>query len=129
LRYEALVADAERECRKLCDFLELAYEPAMLRFHEGRTRSKPGLSAKKAWQPVTAGLRDWRRQMAPGDLRRFEAAAGQLLDELGYERAAGSISEDELGRAERLRQVFADTARSRRWAVPAAWEQPAEVWR
>src|SRR5688572_8645643 len=68
LRYEALVADPERECRKLCDFLELAYEPAMLRFHEGRTRSKPGLSAKKAWQPVTAGLRNWRQQMAPGDL-------------------------------------------------------------
>ena len=29
----------------------------------------------------------------------------------------------------RLRQVFADTARSRHWPGPGVWQQPAEVWR
>jgi sulfotransferase family protein len=125
LRYEVLVADPERECRRLCDFLALAYDPAMLRFHEGRTRSKPGLSAKKAWRPITAGLRNWREQMAPGDVARFETAAGELLDELGYTRGAAAGSGEELARAERLRDAFADDARSRRMAVPEAWESLA----
>jgi hypothetical protein len=120
-RYEALIADPELECRKLCDFLALAYDPAMLRFHEGRTKAKPGLSAKKAWQPVTGGLRNWREQMTPGDVRRFEAAAGPLLDELGYQRADGSASDEELERAMRLREAFSDHARSHRGTVPRAW--------
>ena len=122
-RYEGLVADPELECRELCDFLGLAYDPAMLRFHEGRTRSQPGLSAKRAWQPVTPGLRRWKEQMAPADVVRFEAAAGDLLEELGYVRAAPSASAEELAGAARFRDAFADHARSRRLAVPAAWER------
>jgi hypothetical protein len=125
LRYEALVADPGHECRKLCEFLALAYDPAMLRFHEGRRRSKPGLSAKKSWQPVTAGLRSWREQMAPGDLARFETAVGELLDELGYARGAAAGSREELARATRLREAFAADARSRGLGVPEAWESRA----
>jgi hypothetical protein len=120
-RYEALIADPELECRKLCDFLALAYDPAMLRFHEGRTKAQPGLSAKKAWQPVTTGLRNWRQQMSTADARRFEAAAGALLDELGYERVDGPPSGEELARAARLRGAFAACARSRGWPVPREW--------
>jgi hypothetical protein len=125
VRYESLVADPEPECRRLCDFLGLGYDSAMLRFHEGRTRSKPGLSAKKAWQPVTPGLRNWEEQMAPVDVSRFEAAAGDLLIELGYERATepASVSEDERARAARLQETFADYARAGEWPVPAAWEK------
>jgi hypothetical protein len=125
LRYEALVADPEGECRKLCDFLALAYDPAMLRFHEGRTRAKSGLSAKKAWQPITPGLRRWQDQMAPHDVGRFEAAAGPLLDELGYARGADPASDEELARATRLRETYADYARVGGWPVPAAWEMVA----
>jgi hypothetical protein len=88
LRYEALVARPEAECRALCAFLGVPYNGPMLRFHEGRTRADPGLSAKKAWLPITAGLRSWRSDMTAGDLERFEAVAGAILDELDYPRAA-----------------------------------------
>ncbi|MGH2749847.1 MAG: hypothetical protein ACRDK3_03085, partial [Actinomycetota bacterium] len=33
-----------------------------------------------------SGARDWRTQMPPSYLRAFEAVAGELLGELGYER-------------------------------------------
>jgi hypothetical protein len=118
MRYERLVADPEGACRELCDFLSLPYEPSMLRFHEGRTR--PGESAKDAWLPVTSGLRDWREQMSTDEVRRFEAAAGSLLDELGYERTDGP-SDEELQHAARLREAFAKGVRSRRRAIPAPW--------
>jgi hypothetical protein len=126
MRYEGLVADPESECRKLSDFLGIAYEPAMLRFHEGRTRTdaRPTVSAKRAWQPITAGLRSWREQMGPGDVVRFEAAAGPLLDELGYARGAHSPDE-EVARAARLRETFAEYASAGGWRVPAAWERVA----
>jgi len=87
LRYERLVTQPERECLRLCSFLGVAYDERLPRFHEGKTKSEPGLSAKRAWLPITPGLRDWRSQLDREALEVFEAAAGDLLDELGYERA------------------------------------------
>jgi Sulfotransferase family len=125
LRYESFVSDPERECQRLCDFLRLPYDPAMLRFNEGRTRSEPGLSAKRAWQPVATGLRRWREQMKPDALERFEAVAGDLLEELAYGRGTTSASGRALGRAAGLRDVFGDFARLAGWQVPMAWDRVA----
>jgi hypothetical protein len=36
-------------------------------------------------QPPTRGVRDWRTQMSGEDVAAFEAIAGDLLGELGYE--------------------------------------------
>ena len=41
--------------------------------------------------PPTKGLRDWRTQMSTRDLAVFEANAGDLLSELGYERGCAHI--------------------------------------
>ena len=61
-------------------------------YHEGKTKSNPGLSAKTAWLPPTSGLRDWRSEMEERDLAVFETIAGDMLTELGYERADDSFS-------------------------------------
>jgi hypothetical protein len=92
LRYEALVADPAGEAERLCAFLDLRFDEAMLRFHERRQRSDPGLSAKKAWLPPTPGLRNWLEEMSADDVESFEAMSGDLLDELGYPRAAPAPS-------------------------------------
>lgn len=123
LRYEALVADPAGACRELCAFLELPFDEAMLRFHEGRTRRDAGLDAKKAWLPPTPGLRDWRSEMSPEDVERFEAAAGGLLEELGYERASFDPKPDVLELAERVRDQFAEGVQPRGRAL-AAGERP-----
>jgi hypothetical protein len=121
LRYESLVAEPERESARLCEFLGIPYEASMLRFHEGRTSSKPGLSTKSAWLPVTGGLRDWRATMDADDVLRFEAAAGDLLDELGYPRAAAFVPRRALDRAARIRERFAEQAHARQRPLPRAW--------
>jgi hypothetical protein len=107
LRYEALVAEPERECRTLCAFLDVPYDDAMLRFHEGRMRPGPGISAKRAWLPPTPGLRDWRSELAADALEQVEAAAGDLLDELGYERAVPRPAPLRLAHAARVAAAFA----------------------
>jgi hypothetical protein len=97
----------------------------MLRFHEGRMRPKPGRRAKAAWLPVTPGQRAWEQEMPPADLTRFEAAAGELLDELGYPQAAQPVSEAARRRAARFRAAFAEHAHSRRRRTPEAWRVAA----
>lgn len=108
-RYESLVKQPGEACAALCSFLGLPYDEAMLRFHEGRTSTAAGLSTKDAWLPVTPGLRDWRKQMLIEDVERFEAAVGELLDELGYERTSRSPRPESFANAARIRQLLAQT--------------------
>lgn len=121
LRYEDVVADGAAECRRLCRFLGLPYDPRMLRFHEGRQVDRPGLDAKKAWKPVTPGLRRWQDQMAPEDVVRFEAAAGDLLDELGYPRAVASPPTRAREHARSIRAAYVASARHNGLPIPGAW--------
>ncbi len=122
VRYESLVADPEGECKRLCEFLGVPYHERMLGFHEGRERDEPGLDAKKAWRPVTAGLRDWRSEMAGADVQRFEAAAGGMLDELGYERGKSAPSPDLSRHAAAIRRSFTAELRERRHRrLPSRW--------
>jgi hypothetical protein len=121
LRYEALVARPAQECARLCAFLDVPYDEAMLRFHEGHTKDDPTLDAKRAWRPITPGLRDWRTQMSAEDLERFEAAAGDLLDELGYPRAAPLPRPEALAHAARIRDRFTLDAQARGRGLPEDW--------
>ncbi|MDQ2910305.1 MAG: sulfotransferase [Actinomycetota bacterium] len=118
LRYEALVDDPEGECTRLCAFLGLRFDEAMLRFHEGHTRSEPGLSAKHAWLPPTAGLRNWRTEMPSRAIERFETAAGDLLDDLGYERAATKPRGDCLEQVAMITRRFREDSPSPKRPLP-----------
>jgi hypothetical protein len=122
LRYESLVADPEGESERISGFLGVPYDERMLRFHEGRMRSKPGLSAKSAWLPVTPGLRSWSEQMGSENVRRFEAVAGPFLHEVGYARAVPSPPAEDVQRGARLREAFSEYARTRGRPIPARWE-------
>lgn len=125
MRYESLVTDAEKECRALCEFLDVPYAESMLHFHEGRTKTDPGLSAKAAWLPITPGLRDWKSQMTAEDVGRFEAAAGDLLEELGYPRAVPHLQREVLEHASLIYETFIQDAHSRQdRSLPKIWESP-----
>jgi hypothetical protein len=119
--YERLVHQPAEECAKLCAFLGIPYDEKMLRFHEGRTKHKPGLDAKTAWLPITPGLRDWRTQMPPADVERFEAAVGPLLDELDYPRVFPKPSAEAMERAGRIREAFIEELHRQDDAVPENW--------
>jgi hypothetical protein len=92
IRYETLVDDPEDVVRSLCDFIEVLYDPAMLRYYERPRVSTPaeklrvGKGDGSLRLPPTKGLREWRRQMPKRDVAAFELIAGDLLRELGYER-------------------------------------------
>ena len=107
--YEDLVDDPERECKWLCEFLSVPYDDAMIRFAEGKTRTdlpNPRKTPKKAWLPITSGMRNWRTEMPVKDVERFEAVAGNLLEELGYERFFSRPTPQALEHATRIRKTF-----------------------
>jgi hypothetical protein len=109
MHYEDLVDDPQRECNRLCEFLGVPYDDAMIRFAEGKTRTdlpNARKTPKKAWLPITSGMRNWRTEMPVKDVERFEAAAGDLLEELGYERAVPNPSSEALEQAARIREAF-----------------------
>jgi hypothetical protein len=121
IRYEDLVARPAQECAKLCAFLGVPYDDAMLYFHEAPPPPYQGNS--HPWRPITPGMRDWRSQMSAADVERFEAVSGDLLDELGYPRAVASPSPASRGHAARLRDCFSQEAFSRKDALPAGWSK------
>lgn len=88
IRYEDLVEDPERLLRAVCGFLEVAFDHAMLEYaSHAPTVLKPGSFRlhPHLLEPPKQRLRDWRVQMDEDDLATFEAVAGDLLTELGYE--------------------------------------------
>ena len=122
LRYEELVSRPAKTCETLCDFLGIPYDEAMLKFHEGRENADPNLDAKKGWWPLTPGLRKWSQQMPAEDLERCEAAAGDLLEELGYPRACPHPPEEKLARAARIRKSFTREASASGKRLPKGWQ-------
>ena len=121
MHYEKLVSEPDEESEALCGFLGVPYNEAMLRFYEGREKADPDLDAKKAWHPITPGLRDWRSQMTLDDISRFEAAAGDLLDELGYPRAVPNPPHEKVVNTTRIYHAFTQEIRTKGKRVPEHW--------
>ncbi len=82
--------------------------------------SKP--HQQRLLQRPTTSVRDWRTEMRPDDVRGFEQVAGDLLEELGYERTASPTPG---GRA----QLLAYRARMWAWSRAAWAMRRSPLWR
>jgi hypothetical protein len=124
VRYEALVAGPEETVASLCAFTELPFEPRMLEYSRAVDVSeKP--HQQRLLQPPTADVRRWQVDMEPGDIRRFEEIAGDLLAELGYElryRSRGARGSPRLPRARYATRLAA-------WNLATAAVQGSPLWR
>ncbi|MGZ4735151.1 MAG: sulfotransferase family protein [Acidimicrobiia bacterium] len=91
IHYESLVAEPETVLAQVCAHFDLEYEPTMLEYHARSDELLTGLRHTDHIQgirkPPTPGLRDWRVDLSPYEIQLFESIAGNLLDELGYERS------------------------------------------
>lgn len=105
VHYEQLVTEPERTLEEVCGFVELGFDPEMVRYHEraserlgemardlpaadGR-RFRPGDERLRAHALATEPPRAdragrWQTEMDPADVAAYESVAGDLLAELGY---------------------------------------------
>jgi sulfotransferase family protein len=122
VRYEDLLEDPPGTLESLCDFVGLEFDPLMLQYFERADSivSSDVYKYRSVRMPPTKNLRDWRSQMSKKDLAVFEAIAGDLLEEVGYER--GILSPSPAARADagvrvlatKLRRAPKDVRKSRK---------------
>jgi hypothetical protein len=105
IRYEDLVTDTEPVLRRVCEYIELDWDPVMIDYHrrseerlaeldrdipawEGKlprsAESRMALHTQTTKPPDPARIGRWRGEMSADDLAVFESIAGELLTELGY---------------------------------------------
>lgn len=91
VRYEDLVAEPERELRRLCDFLGETFSPAMLNYYQGNVvYPTDRRNVTNLRRPVLSdNIGKWRTRLTARELRIFEAIAGAHLARYGYRRALG----------------------------------------
>jgi hypothetical protein len=105
IRYESLVTMPEETLREVCRFLDLEFDPSMLAYHvragvrleEHEARYAPdgrlviskedrrGNQRFVMEPPRPERIGRWKTELAPPELMRFEAVAGEWLERLGYE--------------------------------------------
>lgn len=95
LFYEDLVLQPEETLRMLCTWLDLTYTPAMLAFHKERKTRVPEAHAELfdlVERPVDPSRAyAWKRTMSRREIADVEDVAGDLLEELGYERTGAQL--------------------------------------
>jgi hypothetical protein len=125
LRYEDLVTEPERELRRVCEHASLPWEPQMLD-HTGVREVAEMPEHRNIAKPPTVGLRDWRNEMSREDALAFEAVAGDVLRDAGYELLEPQADyPTRQGRVELAR--FATLSKS--WSATAAAYQRSPLWR
>lgn len=90
VRYEQLVADPKSELEKITTFIELPWDDRLMSFHDQDLsiyRNPTGhLSRDQVNRPINASsLGRWKRDLSAEEIATFEAEAGEMLTELGYE--------------------------------------------
>jgi hypothetical protein len=106
VRYEDLVLNTESALRRVCDFIELELNPVMFGYHMHaqermreanrdhlvpvlnrviRTAELEPMFLLTSKPPQASRVGRWKHAMTPADRECFEAIAGDLLAELGYE--------------------------------------------
>ena len=106
LQYESLVRDTETELRRVSEFIELPWDPSILRYYERAeerlqemVRDLPGAEGKPmrpadhrkeahlltSKPPDSSRLARWKQEMDPDQNAIFEDVAGPMLEEFGYE--------------------------------------------
>ncbi len=113
IRFEDLVMDTEGTLRKVCEFIDLDFDPVMLDYHEraaerlkekerdlprsnrpdqpAELRMKSHMLAREPPREDRIGM--WKKKMSEEDVAEYEAVAAPLLTELGYELGAAEHRE------------------------------------
>ncbi len=86
VKYENLVTDAENELRRLCEFLEEDFDPAMLEGSGGARAGQSGFMNNEmaAAKVHTKSFGRWRRDLTISERKDVARLGGAFLKILGY---------------------------------------------
>jgi Sulfotransferase family len=84
VKYETLMSDTDREITRICRFLDVDFDPAMLDFAAVTHHSTHGNELRMKRSAVIRTDDQWKERLSADDLRYFERRAGWLNRDLGY---------------------------------------------
>ena len=90
VRYEALLVDPRATLTRICEHIDVPYDPAMLEFGESARRLVS--TDEMAWKKETLGplltnnSAKWRDGLEPAQVAFVEAVCVEAFDHAGYER-------------------------------------------
>jgi len=110
--YEELTSEPEHVISDLCEFLGIPFIPNMLDFHRSgeaaRTAKKSSLWSNLT-QPVMAGnTNKFKKNMSEQHVRIIESLAGNIMDQLGYERYLVEVGMEEKFTRDQIAQFNAE---------------------
>jgi len=92
LRYEQLVTNPEEELERLCSFIGLPFDAALLDYGQSVEVLPQHDQDVHAREPLRADLRRWREELTRDDISVIETIAGPLMDEVGYQREVARVT-------------------------------------
>ncbi|MGB3619972.1 sulfotransferase [Ketobacter sp. MCCC 1A13808] len=88
MQYEAFTSEPEKWTSQLCEWLNIEYDPNMLQFSNDSVYHSAGGNPTR-FKLAEEGIRptddQWRSRLTADHIARFDAVAGQLNHQLGYQ--------------------------------------------
>lgn len=104
IRYEDLVLNMEETLVRICNFLEVEFNPAMLLYHSDDSQRLnidvrqhydfKGIRKTDQWnnlpqltkkEPIAVRINAWQNELTKDEISQFESVAGPMLEDLGYQ--------------------------------------------
>lgn len=85
IRFEDLVQDMEKELRKVCDFVEIAFHSEMLDYHGKKAQFKANKSNINTNQKPNAEIsKKWKSKLSEKEISIIDSVANVTLEKLHY---------------------------------------------
>jgi hypothetical protein len=86
LRYEDWMQAPEEYMGKICRFLGVEFEPAMMDHNRRHSRYRGSRNHEKVLQPITTdSIGNYRRELSAELIKLYERQAGEAMEVFGYE--------------------------------------------
>ena len=86
LRYEDLLINPEETLEKLCEFMQIEYEPQMIDFYKKSKYYIGSHHSKLIFRPITSeNLQKWKINLSGQEIKVFDLIAKRYLKKYGYE--------------------------------------------
>lgn len=95
VKYEDLVADPEKHCRLMCDFLGIEFDPNVLSFYQKKDEAEKLYAGDEGvnrihqslFNPIsTDKVNKWQTDMTPRQIKVADLVMGKTAEKAGYQR-------------------------------------------